>query len=136
MDGASFMSQLKINYLPMKTSKFVLLLTLIFATSLLSAQNPKVSKWTLDRCTKITAKITKDLKLSKEDSVKLETIIIDKNVFEIEKLKGLTTPEEKTEVYKLSGVDFSKNLNVSFPKDLAKKIQSWWLENYKSFNSL
>jgi hypothetical protein len=120
----------------MKTSKFVLLLTLIFFTSLLSAQNPKASKWTVDRCTKITAKITKDLKLSKEDSVKFETIIIDKNVFEIEKLKGLTTPEEKTEVYKVSGADFIKNLSISFPKDLAKKIQSWWMDNYKSFNSL
>jgi len=120
----------------MKSSKFVFLLTRLFASSLLSAQNPKASKWIVDRCTKITAKITKDLNLSKEDSVKFETIIINKNVFEIEKLKGLKTIDEKKEVYKVSGADFSKNLNVSFPKDLAKKVNSWWMENYKSLNTL
>ncbi len=120
----------------MKTSKLVLLLTLIFATSLLSAQNPKASKWTVDRCTKITAKITKDLTLSKEDSVKLINIIIDRYVVEIEKLKGLTTLEEKSEMYKVSVANFSKNLNLSFSKELSSKISAWWGNNYKTFNSL
>jgi len=120
----------------MKNLKSLILLLFLVGGNLLIGQTV-ANKWTKDRCQKISSKITQELTLSKEDSTLFNEIVLEKFVFEQENIKKAATNEEKGEIYRQSMTQFKEKLKTNFTEnDKSKKILDWYVQNYKTFNSL
>lgn len=116
-----------------KTFLVVLALSAISTTSFLCAETndtlkTPVSQSHIDRAKAKTEIMAKELSLTPEQQELVAGAIARRDFDNSIKTRGLTTPEEKSVVYRATYLEFVATLKTKLPSSIVNKIGTWEAE--------
>ncbi len=118
----------------MKTLKFILLTTFFALNTVIYAQSAPEA--VVKKAKAMQEQITKDLKLTPEQSTTYFDCAIDRYTMLTEKMSPTLTPEEKAEVRKEINGNIREKMSKVFPWEMIRKVNEWNAANDKNFNTL